>query len=219
MEQTQGELVVFEGIDGCGKTSHSKAAAEYLGAEWRRFPNRDTPFGKLIDTHLRRLWTAVHTNGGSAELGTDSLLTDGMVFQAIQIANRVECAEEFRQTLKQKHIVCDRYWPSGFSYGGADGLDKQYMISVHKGLIQPNVYILFEVEIEEAFRRMKKRESGGERYDNQDFLRKVAANYRELWDLHAGDPCWLRIDANGSQEETWAKVKAALDGCGGLVRR
>lgn len=214
----EGDLIVIEGIDGSGKTGHSKALATRLNAAWRRFPNRETPFGKLIDTHLRRLWTVVHVNGGAVELGTDSTKTDAMAFQALQIANRVEAMEDFTQTLQTQHIVCDRYWPSGLAYGGADGLDKDYMVRVHRGLRQANVYVLFSVEIEEAFKRMGARDNGTERYEgNRDFLRTVSDNYHALWAAHADDPRWVVVDANGSYEETALRLNVALAQAGLLT--
>ena len=214
MEKVQeGDLIVVEGIDGSGKTSHSKKLAAFLGAEWRRFPNRDTPSGKILGEHLLKKWQAAfrHDTATGDTLAFDHDL-DALVFQAIQIANRVEFAQDFRTVLKKQHIVCDRYWPSGYAYGGADGLDKQYMVHVHEGLMQPQLVILFDVEVEEAFRRMGARDNGVERYEgNRGFLNTVANNYRELWDLKKDDPTFVKINANGSVEETWAQLMKVVE--------
>lgn len=210
----EGKLLVVEGIDGSGKTSHSKRLAALLQAQWRRFPNRETPFGKLIDMHLKRQWSAAYDPVEGPPSGApEASLMDGLVFQAIQIANRVEFAVDFRSTLQLSHIVCDRYWPSGYAYGGADGLDKRYMTEVHKGLLSADLYVLFDVDVEEAFKRMSARDNGTERYEgNRDFLRTVADNYRELWARQAEENPrnWVRVDANGTVEETWERLKAAV---------
>lgn len=205
-----GRLIVVEGIDGSGKTSQSKALAELLKGEWRRFPNRETPFGRAIDLHLREVWKVRREpDVGNFQISdSDERELDGLVFQAVQIANRVEFAHDFRETLKTKHIVCDRYWPSGFAYGGADGLSKQYMKDVHMGLLQADLYVLFDIEVEEAFKRMGARDGGKERYEgNRDFLKTVRDNYRELWESNASQPNWVKVNANGTREEVWAQLK------------
>lgn len=213
--EKKGELIVVEGIDGCGKTSHSKRLAEFLDAEWRRFPNRDTPFGKLIDEHLKEIWKVRAWGGISDEERKNPDVTawglrDALVFQAIQIANRVECANDFRDTLALGlDIVCDRYWPSGYAFGGADGLNKEYMVQIHEGLLQPDLLILFDVEVEEAVKRMDARQR--DRYEQDTALQHtVAANYRELWERMKDDLKWVKINANGSPEETWELLLAAV---------
>jgi dTMP kinase len=213
-EQHKNKLLAFEGIDGCGKTSLSKKLAEHLGAAWRKFPNRDTPMGMLIEDHLRKRWVAVrrHEIAGEssrhlAYSGDEHL--DGLVFQGLQLANRIESADDFRQTLKTQHIICDRYWPSGYAYGGADGLDKPYMIKLHEGLLQPDLFILFDIEVDIAFERIHGNSGRGnaDRYEaDRKFLQTVADNYRELWAMHAGDPQWVKINANGTPEESWSQL-------------
>lgn len=222
--ETEKQFVAVEGPDGCGKTSQSKKLAEYLKAAWRRFPNRDTPIGKLIGDHLNHGWAATRGEQfpmsrnppGDKVMETvyrrDDAL-DALVFQALQTANRYEAREEFVQTLKTQHIVCDRYWPSGYAYGKADGLNTDYLFQIHKGLLQPDLFILFDIDPEISFKRIGERAAreGRDRYEGSlDFTRKVVENYRGLWERNFGDPRWVRIDANGTLEETWARLQATV---------
>lgn len=53
----RGALIVFEGVDRCGKTTQTKKLLEYLkscgiAAELLRFPDRTTQTGKIIDSYL-----------------------------------------------------------------------------------------------------------------------------------------------------------------------
>lgn len=205
-------FICMEGPDGSGKTSQSKALAEWLGAEWRCFPDRRTPLGKLIDAHLKKEWTAVHTNGGSAALGTDSLKTDALMFQGLQLANRAEVLPDILATLRSgKSVVCDRYWGSGFAYGAADGIDKEYLVKIHRLLPEPALNILIDVDVDTAVARMAGRDVPKERYEgNREFMQTVATNYRELWARRKTDPCWVVVDGTGSFDATQKVLRALV---------
>lgn len=205
-------FVVFEGPDGSGKTSQSKALAEFMRAEWRCFPDRRTPIGKLIDAHLKKQWTAVHVNGGSEALGTDSTKTDALMFQALQLANRAEVVGEFSELLRAgKHIVCDRYWGSGYAYGVADGLDPEYMVKIHSALPKPDLTILIDVPTSVSVGRLAGRGGVVERYEGSvAFMETVAENYRKLWAARTDDPRWVVVDGSGSREETLDALKALV---------
>ena len=228
-----GKFVVIEGPDGLGKTSQSKALAEYLFGKWYRFPNRDTPFGKLIDGHLRRYWSAaasvstMTTSHRSRHEGPEMSeffeqkgiwldqygdKMDALAFQAIQLANRMECIGPMMKTLSNQHVVCDRYWPSGYAYGGADGLDKEHMLQVHSYLPDPDVMLLLDGDSKMSFERMSARGDTRDRYEgNRGFLDKVANNYRDLWNAHKGQNGWEVVDARGSKEEVQEKIRKAVE--------
>lgn len=205
-------FITFEGPDGSGKTSRSKELAEWMGAEWRCFPDRRTPIGMLIDAHLKKKWSAVHINGGSEALGPDSLKTDALMFQGLQLANRAEVATDIVATLRSgKSVVCDRYWGSGYAYGKADGLDPNYLIKIHSFLPEPALNILIDVPTEISVKRLAGRGGIVERYEGSvAFLEAVAQNYRELWAARKGDPRWVVVDGSGSPEATFAKLKALV---------
>lgn len=206
-------FVCIEGPDGSGKTSQSKALAEWMGAEWRCFPDRTTPVGRLIDAHLKNQWTAVHTNGGSSLLGDDSLKTDALMFQGLQLANRTEVMPDILASLRTgKSVVCDRYWGSGFAYGAADGLDKEYLIRIHRLLPEPALNVLIDVDVDTAIARMASRGVAKERYEgNREFMKTVADNYRDLWARKKSDPCWVVVNGTGTAAETLSALKRAVE--------
>lgn len=203
-------FICIEGPDGSGKTSQSKALAEWMGAEWRCFPDRRTPIGKLIDWHLKGEWKV---NAAGSSLPMSDGLIDGLMFQGLQLANRVEVMPEILATLRSgKPVVCDRYWGSGFAYGAADGIDKEYLIKIHAYLPEPALNILIDVDVDTAIARMKGRNVPKERYEgNRDFMKLVGDNYRELWARKQNDPCWVVVDGRGSAADTLSKLKALVD--------
>lgn len=105
-------LIEIEGVDGTGKTQLSKALAIRLGADYQKFPDRNTPSGRLIDLALRGRYAI-----------------DALPFQALQTCNRLEKLAQL--TLAKgsatNHMVCDRYQMSGVVYGISDGLDRVWL--------------------------------------------------------------------------------------------
>lgn len=205
-------FIAIEGPDGSGKSSQSKALAEWMGAEWRCFPDRRTPIGKLIDLHLKGRWAAKFDvdDGPPRDMTSEHL--DALTFQALQLANRAEVSSDILATLRcGKSVVCDRYWGSGYAYGVADGLNPEYMISIHRYLPAPALNILLDVPIGVSSGRLASRGGALERYEGSvAFMETVANNYRALWASKKSDPCWVVVDGSGSREETFVKLKALI---------
>src|SRR5258708_5633918 len=122
-------ITCLEGIDSAGKHTMSCRLAKETGAKVYSFPNYSTPMGKLIKAHLERKWFAcvAHASEWSQR---EAANLDAKVFQAVQLANRMEVAEQILADALRQNIVFDRYWPSGYAYGMADGLDGDYLVGL-----------------------------------------------------------------------------------------
>src|SRR5205809_4314606 len=107
----RGAFIVLEGLDHSGKTTQCKCLVERLTKEGykvesMRFPDRTTPIGKLIDTHLK----------SDVELSDEAI---HLLFSA----NRWELHKIIMDKLSEGiTIICDRYAYSGWAYGAAKGL-------------------------------------------------------------------------------------------------
>lgn len=201
-------FVCIEGIDGCGKSTQAALLTKYLGARFFKFPNKDSPTGKLIYSHLALDWRTRVEQVTSPDGFNDETL-DALVFQSLQVANRMELAVEISK-LKNKNVVLDRYWPSGYAYGKADGIDGQYLINLHEYLPQPDLFLLLDVDVRDSSDRRPERR---DRYEKDpSFMEKVISNYRSLWQLMAqSQPSkWLVINARKSKEETTSAINQAI---------
>lgn len=201
-------IIILEGPDGSGKTTQSKLLAERMGAEWMCFPNRETPFGKLIDAHLKGEWKARwDAHPGETTIDEDlaqEQYLDAMVFQALQFTNRYECLPRLENA---ESIVLDRYWQSGYAYGAADGLDPDLLLRIHADLPLADLNILVDVPVELAIQRMGAKEK--ERYEQADTLQRVASHYLELWrSKERTSPGWVVVDGSGAKEQTAGAIWA-----------
>lgn len=206
--------VAIEGIDGCGKSTQTQRLVEKLGALFWKFPNKNSPAGRLIYAHLEKKWWV----DGSVEIfpdgsGLDTLKKDeGLVFQSLQVLNRLEVAVDLARDFKSaKSVVLDRYWPSGYAYGKADGLDADYLIKIHSTLPQPDMFILLDADVQQSKERRPERR---DRYEeNHEFMGVVANNYRSLWATMKHNTLgqhWVMVDARNGVETTSKAVDDAI---------
>ncbi len=222
-------IVCLEGLDGCGKSTQARLLAERLRARRWKFPDRSTPTGQLLYAHLERHlrvdWQVPIDRHG--DLSSDKVAAlmerhdafrsavpeaDALVFQALQLANRMEAAGAIFDAAARGNVVFDRYWPSGYAYGKADGLDGEYLIGLHQWLPQPDLFLLLEVPADAAAERLAAR-GGADRYEaDLPKLRQVAACYRELWLSMARQrpDRWRVLDAAGPAEDVAASVEQAV---------
>jgi thymidylate kinase len=167
-------------------------------ATYRDFPRYENITGHAISAHLRRKWQA-------AELESEVLLArkspmDELIFQCLMTINRYEETPELLETLKTSSVVCDRYWPSGYVYGEANGLPAKFLETIHAQLPQPDVCLLLDVPVSESFRRRPERR---DRYEKQiSMLESVRAGYLTLFRRKG----WHVIDATGNFNEVSARI-------------
>lgn len=210
-------IIVFEGIDACGKATHSKRIADKLGATRFSFPAYETPIGRLIMDHLSGRWSArldpdAFVEGGRAALGEEEAM-NALVFQCLQSANKMEMDQKILEAEQRGPVVLDRYWPSACVYGSADGIDTNWLYELHAPLAHVDYWLLLDIDPEQSLERRPERR---DRYEKQPgLMHKVAALYREMWkrmeepgSLVLGE--WLVIDARGTKEETAKRIEDAL---------
>ncbi|GIL42652.1 hypothetical protein Vafri_597 [Volvox africanus] len=189
----RGALIVFEGIDRCGKSTQSSMLlgtlrSRRINVEHWRFPDRSTMIGQTINDYLR--------NG---------VQQDDTVVHLLFTANRFEKRKEMLRLLAGgTTLILDRYSYSGVAYTAAKGishLDSEYCRSVEVGLPAADLVVLMQMPPEQAAARGG---FGAERYEKLAFQRKVAQQYEALKDSH-----WLTLDATLQPELIHQQVMAA----------
>lgn len=217
-------FVVLEGIDACGKDTQSPLLIERFGkngvkAREFSFPSKTGILGEAIHRHLRGetfLDYIEPTPQGAHEPSPpsgDRHVDDPLVFQCMMIADRCEHLSEITKTLCAGHpVIAKRWWPSGYVYGGNEGLPHDWLRKVHEHLPKPDLYILLDIDIETTLARRPERRDNYEK--NLKFLQKNVDSYRELW--KSGNPSiWHIVDGRLSPEEVhgliWRIIYKAMD--------
>ncbi len=186
------QLVVFEGIDGSGKTSLSRLFLDHLrgdgtDAVWLREPT-DSPLGERI----RRLAQEQESVPPQQEL--DLFIQD----------RRWDVERNIRPALRAgRTVVMDRYYHSNACYQGARGLDIKAILAANREFApEPDLVFIIDVEVGRALERIgRARATVAKLFEKREFLEKVRANYLAL----AG-PNLAVIDGNPDLEPVFASV-------------
>lgn len=165
----KGGFIVFEGIDGCGKSTQiGLLKRKLMGEEIKTFfteePCRDLPAGRLIGRIL------------SKKLPVDPI--------ALQLAFSADRKDHWERVIrpalmKNDLVVCDRYFWSTVAYGSlAAGID--WLLTVNKTVPSPDLTFLIDVLPETAIKRIFGRRKGKTIFEKKDKLVKTRKTYFSL---------------------------------------
>lgn len=171
-----GKLIVFEGVEGCGKTSQMQLCCEWLQNLGISVVLTREPGGTQLGLHLRRILLDNVENQPIAEV-TELLL------YAADRSQHVE--QELKPNLAAgKYILCDRYTDSTTTYQGyGRGLNMSLINQLNliaTGGLESDLTIWLDVDVEVGLARKK-----GDKFDRieqetMEFHRRVQQGYSEL---------------------------------------
>jgi len=164
-------FIVFEGIDGSGKTTISKKLKTFFDDKgfdtvWLREPS-DTIWGQKIRT-LANLKSSI-----PIEDELNYFIED----------RKIDLKENIIPALqKGKIVILDRYYYSNGCYQGARGLDVKKIIDDNLVFAKkPDITFIIDVPVDIALTRIKKnRDEAAILFEKKDFLEKVRNNYMNL---------------------------------------
>ncbi|BCL38458.1 dTMP kinase [Nostoc sp. MS1] len=198
-----GKFIVFEGVEGCGKTSQMQLCAEWLQSLGISVVLTREPGGTALGVDLRRLLLEKSEDKPICEV-TELLL------YAADRAQHV--AQELKPQLAQgKYVLCDRYIDSTIAYQGyGRGLDMNLIHQLNNiatgGLIS-DITIWLDVDVEVGLARKRKGNVGLDRIEQETiaFHRRVQKGYA---DLAASSPARIiRVDGSLSKENVHQKIQ------------
>jgi dTMP kinase len=200
-------FIVLEGEDGSGKTTQAKLLAAWMNEHtattrlWR-FPNPRVDSYKHIMDMLK---------DGTKVLSSDPQASAYML-QSLMVVNRMQSLEELNGDLETGHVVSDRWWPSGYAYGTADGLSKVAAFPLSTGLPVADYHVLLSVDPKVSAQRRATRTETNIYESNMEKLLAVSRAYRELWESRRVESStrWLVVDASGSVDLTLFRLLKAL---------
>ena len=178
------KLIVFEGIDGSGKTTISRRLAAEMRSRfqvtWLREPG-DSHWGREI----RRLANSKSSIPPEEEL------------RLFMEDRRHNVSTHILPALEAGHmVIMDRYFYSTACYQGARGLDIAEILNANRQFApEADMVFIVDVGVETALERIRiGRENTAPLFETRLFLRKVRDNYLSLEGEHihiidgSGDP-------------------------------
>jgi dTMP kinase len=194
-----GRLIVFEGIDGCGKSTQVRRVADARGA-LATFEPGDTPLGAALRSVL---------------LDPASSMTPVSEVLVLAADRAQHLAEVIEPALEQgRDVVCDRFSGSTLAYQGfGRGLDLgqlRAVLGVATAGRDADVTILLDCPVEVGRERRRGRGDRGDRFDTADaaFLDRVRHGFLALAEA---SPSWHVVDAAAPLDELSDLVDGVLD--------
>lgn len=193
-----GSYIAFEGVEGCGKSTHVKRLAAHLDALITREPG-----GTTIGTTLREIMA-----------NTDNTHLSPRAEALLMAADRAQHLHEIVvPTLESgRHVVSDRSVYSSLAY---QGYGRQLGIAQLRQFNDfaidarwPDLVVYLRVDLEAVRQRLEKRDTDRFEREDDEFFRRVMQGFE---DLAAAEPNrWLVIDATPPKDELELIIRRAV---------
>ena len=191
-KKMSGMFIVFEGIDGTGKSTVCRDLYDMLVSEGRDAILTAEPTKDEIGMLIR-----------SCAIRNITPETEALLF----VADRADHTVKIREWVRNGSIVlCDRYYASTLAYQSVTvdgpGLDMDWLISLNEPvIIEPDITFLLDVSPEVGMERVNARGQLS-KFESTGYLSKVRENYLKL----ARERKFVVIDADRPLPEMFNEI-------------
>jgi len=192
-------FIVFEGIDGCGKSTQLWKLAKYI-SELNKYNHVLVTREPYKSREIREILKLDEKPEEKAEKLAELFVKD-----------RKEHIEKIiTPALKENiFVLCDRYKYSTIAYQASQGIDIKKLIEMHKEMPAPDLVFIFDLSVEVAMERMKKdsmRKNEQKFEKDINFLEKVRKNYLEIKKIFPNENIFI-INAEKNIDEIFENLK------------
>lgn len=193
-----GKYIAFEGLEGCGKSTHVKRLATRLDAVMTREPG-----GTVVGSMLRNILIDPANTNLSPRAEALMMAAD----RAHHIAELVSPS-----LAAGRHVVSDRSVFSSLAYQGYGR--KQDLVELRRindwaiGGLWPELVIYIEVPTEMLLERLKKRELDRFEREDGEFFKRVAEGFSQM--ATADPKRWLVIDGTPAKDDLEKIISAGV---------
>lgn len=195
------KFVVFEGLDGAGKSTLIEGLKSAILARGEKVTLTREPGGTPLGDEIRKM--LLRTDGEAPTPRAELLLYE---------ASRAQHVDKLIAPARRRGewVICDRFSAStiAFQAGGRrlKSPDIEWLNQYAVDGCEPDIWILLDLTTEEAKRRMAGRQLDRFESEEQDFHERVRQSYLEL--ARAQKDKWLVLDASKSKEDLGLELLA-----------
>lgn len=203
--ERKGKFIVFEGIDGSGKSTQIRLLSEYLREKHgvscvTTCEPTQSPFGKLLRSCL-----------------TGELDSDERAIAALFAADRIDHifnGENGIQKLLNDGItvLCDRFYFSSFAYNGGF-VPLEWVIKLNEiamNEMRPDLTVYIELTPEESMKRVSKR-GETERYETLERQIGIHDRYLSLFERFSQTENIAIIQSEQEKQKTQENIRKTVD--------
>lgn len=196
---TDGLLITVCGLDGCGKTTMMRRLIADLEKEYDVFVTKQ-PTNSVRESEIFRTYMD-SPNHDAFDYRSLSLLAAS---DRVQHVNKVVEPE----MNEGKIVVSDRYFYSCLANLRARGFKKDnWIYEIAESIIKPDIAFFFDVPVEKAVERVRKRPEEKDRYIDMGLQYRLREEYINICKKNNG----VLISTELSEEESYEQVKQALE--------
>jgi dTMP kinase len=191
---TTARYIAFEGLEGCGKSTHVTRLAAALGAVATREPGGTTIGASLRATMIDAANTMLSPRAEALLMAADRAQhLDELVTPALQ---------------RGQHVISDRSAYSSLAY---QGYGRQLDLAMLKqfnswaiGNRWPDLVVYIDVPLDILLERLKKRELDRFEREDRTFFERIARGFNEM--AKAEPDRWLIVDGTPPKDELAATI-------------
>ena len=193
--KTPGLLVTFCGLDGCGKTTMMQRLINDLENQYPLFVTKQ-PTNAVRNSEIFRTYM-------------DSPDHDAFDYRSLSLlaaSDRLQHVNKVIEPTMQKGtlVLSDRYFYSCLANLRARGFEHdRWIYEVAESVIRPDVSFFFDVPVDVAVARVRKRPEEKERYIDMDLQYKLRQEYLDICRANNG----VLISTEKSEDKCYALVK------------
>ena len=202
----RGRFIVFEGIDGAGKTTQINLLAKYLSEQGRAVYCTAEPTETVSGGLLRDALSGVSRR---------TVCEMAAMFVFDRINHNVNPVNGIQKMLADGFdVICDRYYYSSLAYQGS-GTDPEWVSNMNLNcpeIMRPDVCIFLDLTPEQSMARINRGRATQEIYENEEKLTQVRNQfYRVFEQLRERDNIQI-VDAYRLVEKIHQDIVALVTG-------
>ena len=200
----KGKFIVFEGLDGAGKSTQMKILAKKLRSCGYQVHQTAEPTSSVIGGVIRDSLEGHHKR---------TLSELAALFMADRIIHNINPVSGFQRFIDQGMIVLsDRYYYSSFAYQSTES-NAEWVMDINltcDSIRKPDLCIFLDIDPQRCSKRISKERAYSEVFENIDALKKARTGFYSAFDRLGSSENIKIIDASGEKEQTAAKIWAAV---------
>lgn len=197
--RTQGKLITFCGLDGCGKTTMMNKLIDDLKGIFDIFTTKQ-PTNAVRESNIFRTYMD-SPNHDDYDYRSLSLLAAS---DRVQHSNKVILP----QLQDGKIVLSDRYYFSCLSNLRARGYTRdKWIYEIAQSVIKPDISFFFDVPVEIAVDRVRNRPEEKERFIDIDLQYKLRQEYIDICKANDG----ILVSTDISSEDTYSVVLSNVE--------
>jgi len=207
----KNKYIIFEGIDGSGKTTQLNKLLIYLNKDsmvqtLKRNEPTYSNLGKEIRSILAGNYTETFNN--YPENIKKQYLEELFILDRI---HNIYDTDGIIERLKEYNIIQDRSFLSNIAYQSYTDEDIHRLKEANKNMLKPDLVFYLDIDIEIAFERLNKRNTTKDNFETKSELTRIKNNYEKILNDSELNIPIIKIDANQNQDEVFESIVKELE--------